>query len=179
MSVNSPSDPQADSHTFGPSWRTLAGIALALEALAWLIWADASRLPEQGTVGVGPATPLRLVASFVAALGVAHAVVAWGRRVREVEEGFTPRDAAPATNHTALAWILGGLAVLAACVQFGGGFVLGASALFVGTARAFGQTVGLRSVGLALVLTTLVFLFFARVLSLSLPAGPLERLLLG
>lgn len=179
MSANTPSDPQADSHTFGPSWRMLAGIALALEALAWLIWADASRLPEQATVGVGPASPMRLVAAFVAALGVAHAVVAWGRRVREVEEGFTPRDVAPATNHASLAWILGGLAVLAACVQFGGGFVLGASALFVGTARAFGQPVNARSVGIALALTTLVFLFFARVLSLSLPAGPLELLLLG
>ena len=168
-----------DSHTFGPSWRTLAGIALALEILALLIWLDANRLPEQMTVGVGPSAAMRLVALFVAVLGVAHAVTAWGRRVRETEESFSPRDAAPATNHAALAWILGGLAVLAACVQLGGGFIVGATALFVGTARAFGQPVNVRSVGMGVVLTALVFLFFARVLSLSLPAGPLERLLLA
>lgn len=167
-----------DSHTFGPGWRTLAGIALALLALALLIWLDANRLPEQMTVGVGPAAAMRLVALFVAALGVAHGVAAWGRRVREAEEGFTPRDAAPATNLAALAWILGGLAVLAACVQVGGGFIVGSTALFVGTARAFGQPVGARSVGIGVVLTTLVFLFFALVLSLSLPVGPLEQLLL-
>lgn len=167
-----------DSHTFGPGWRTLAGIALALLALALLIWLDANRLPEQVTVGVGPAAAMRLVALFVAALGLAHGVAAWGRRVRQAEEGFTPRDAAPATNLAALAWILGGLAVLAACVQMGGGFIVGSTALFVGTARAFGQPVGARSVGIGLLLTTLVFLFFARVLSLSLPVGPLEQLLL-
>lgn len=167
-----------DTHTFGPSWRTLMGIAVALLLLALLVWLDANRLPEQTTAGVGPAAAMRLVALFVAVLGVAHAVTAWGRRVRETEEGFEPRDAAPTTNIAALAWILGGLAVLALCVQFGGGFVVGASALFVGTARAFGQPIGVRSVGIAVVLTSLVFLFFARALSLSLPAGPLERLLL-
>ncbi len=57
-----------DSHTFGPSWRKLAGIALALEILALLIWLDANRLPEQMTVGVGPSAAMRLVALFVAVL---------------------------------------------------------------------------------------------------------------
>lgn len=168
----------ADSHTFGPSWRALAGIAVALEALALLIWLDANRLPEHVTAGVGPAASMRLIALLVAALGLAHGVAAWGRRVRETEEGFSPRDAAAATNLGALAWILGGLAMLGLCVQFGGGFIAGATALFVGTARAFGQPVAPRSTGIGLLLTTLVFLFFARVLSLTLPMGPLERLLL-
>lgn len=168
-----------DAHTFGPGWRTLAGVALALLALAGLIWLDAQRLPEQMTVGVGPAAAMRLVAAFVAVLGVAHGVQAWARRVREVNEGFTPREARPTTHPAGLAWILGGLAVLGACVHFGGGFVFGATALFVATARAFGQPLGVRSVGIGLVLATLVFVFFARVLSLSLPAGPLERLLLA
>jgi len=168
-----------DSHTFGPGWRTLAGIALALLTLACAIWWDASRLPDTTTVGVGPASAMQLVALFVGGLGLAHGVVAWGHRVRETEEGFVPRDAAPATNTAALAWVLGGLAVLAACVELGGGFIVGATALFVGTARAFGQPVGVRSLGIGAGLTALVFLFFARVLSLSLPAGPLERLLLA
>ncbi len=168
-----------DSHTFGPGWRTLAGIAAFLLVLALFIWLDANRLPEPGAVGVGPAAAMRLVSVLVAALGVAHGVIAWGRRVRETEEGFTPREAVPATNLGALAWILGGLAALGVCVHLGGGFVIGATALFVGTARAFGQPLGPRSAGIGLALTALVFLFFARVLSLSLPTGPLELLLLG
>lgn len=166
-------------HDFGPSWRTLAGIGLTLLLLALLIWLDARRLPEQVTVGVGPAAAMRLVAVFVAVLGLAHGVAAWSRRVRESEEGFAPRDATPTTHPAGLAWILGGLAALGACVYFGGGFVIGASALFVATARAFGQPLGARAVGIGLLLSTAVFLFFARVLSLSLPAGPLERLLLA
>ncbi len=168
-----------DSHTFGPSWRTLAGIGLFLLALALFIWLDANRLPEPGAVGVGPAAAMRLVSLFVAVLGLSHLVAAWGRRVRETEEGFTPREAAPATNHAALAWILGGLFALGLCVHLGGGFIVGATVLFVGTARAFGKPVGLRSVGVGLVLTTLVFYFFARGLTLSLPIGPLEQLLLS
>lgn len=166
-----------DAHTARAGWRTLAGIGLFLLALALFIWLDASRLPEQMTVGVGPAVAMRLVALFVAVLGLAHGVAAWGRRVRETEEGFAPRDAAPLTNHAELAWILGGLAALAACVHFGGGFIIGATTLFVATARAFGQPVSARSVGIGLVLTALVYFFFARVLSLALPAGPLETLL--
>lgn len=168
-----------DSHTFGPSWRTLAGISLALLALALAIWLDSNRLPEQTTVGVGPTAAMRLVALLVAVLGVAHGVVAWGRRIRETEDGFTPQALAPTTHPAGLAWILGGLAVLGACVYFGGGFVIGATALFVTTARAFGQAHGVRSWGIGLTLTTLVFLFFARVLSLTLPTGPIERLLLA
>lgn len=168
-----------DSHTFGPRWRTLAGIGLFLLALALFIWLDANRLPEPGAVGVGPAAAMRLVSLFVAALGVAHLLSAWGRRVRETEEGFMPRDAAPLTNHASLAWILGGLLALGVCVHLGGGFIVGATALFVGTARAFGQPLGVRSLGIGLVLTTLVFFFFARVLTLSLPVGPIEQLLLA
>lgn len=169
----------AESHTFGPGWRTQGGVGLALLLLALLIEWDAQRLPEPGAVGVGPAVAMHLVAALVAVLGVAHLVVAWGARVRDTEEGFVPRDAAPAANRAALAWILGGLAALGLSVPLEAGFVLGASALFVATARAFGQPLGWRSFSIGLGLTTLVFLFFARVLSLTLPVGPFERLLLG
>lgn len=165
--------------TLGPGWRTLAGIALALEAVALLVWLDAGRLPEPQTAGVGPAAAMHLVALFVAVLGVAHAVLAWGRRVRQVEEGAVDHNPGFTTNRAALAWVLGGLIALAITLQLGGGFVWGATALFVSTARAFGRPVNLRSLGLGAVLTTLVFVFFAKVLSLSLHMGPFERLLLA
>lgn len=154
------------------------GIAAALELLALFIWLDANQLPAHLTAGVGPAAAMRLVAVFIAVLGVAHALTAWRRKTPTAQGNAEQEDIAERTNHAALAWILCGLLVLGVCVHLGGGFILGATALFVGTARAFGQALGLRSLGIGLTLTTLVFLFFARVLTLSLPIGPLEQLLL-
>ncbi len=170
---------ESAAHENGPGWRVLAGIGLALLVLAGLIWVDAGRLPQQVTVGVGPAAGMRLVAMLVAVLGLAHGVsalrVCWRRR-----EGAAPRPpAGPRTSVSALAWVLGGMAGLVLVLELGGGFVIGAAWLFVATARAFGQRVGVRSVGVALVLTAFVFLVFTKALSLSLPVGPLERLLMG
>ena len=73
--------------------------------------------------------------------------------------------------------ILGGLALLIAIIGFGGGFILGDSALFVTTSAAFGRRALLADTAIALVMTTLIYLAFDRLLTLSLPAGPLERLL--
>jgi putative tricarboxylic transport membrane protein len=166
-------------HTSGPSFRTLTGIALMLLLLALLIWLDADRLPPQVTVGVGPASVMRIMSLFVAALSVAHGVAAWKCHLRQTEQEAATSEITPISDLAGLAWILSGLALLGTSVYFGGGFVLGSTALFVTTARAFGQPIGFRSFGIGLTLTSFVFVFFARVLSLSLPAGPLERLLMA
>jgi putative tricarboxylic transport membrane protein len=73
--------------------------------------------------------------------------------------------------------ILAGLALLIGIVGLGGGFILATSALFVATSAAFGRRAILADLAIALVLTTLIYLAFDRLLTLSLPAGPLERLL--
>lgn len=57
--------------------------------------------------------------------------------------------------------------------------MLGAAWLFVATARGFGERLRPRSLLLGFGLSLLVYLFFTRVLSLALPSGPLERMLLG
>ncbi len=78
----------------------------------------------------------------------------------------------------AIGWlILAGLALLIAIIGFGGGFILATSALFVTTSAAFGRRAILADSAIALVMTTLIYLAFDRLLTLSLPAGPLERLL--
>ena len=120
-------------------------------------------------MGVGPSAAPRLVGALLAGLGIAHWVVAWrGRgRVLEVDRG----------NHRSLAWVMGALVGLIVVLQFGGGFVLASAWLFVATARGFGEALRARSVALGLGLALLVYLFFTRVLTLALPAGPLERLL--
>ena len=165
------------SHDFGPSWQTLAGIAAALLMLAGLVWSDAARLPAQQSVGVGPAASMHLIAVLVAVLGIAHAVAALRRYFRTVE-GHAPRPVG--TSHLGgLAWVLGGLVGLVGMIELGGGFVLGAAWLFASTAKAFGQRLGIKSISIGLILAIAVFAFFTQVLSLSLPAGPLEHFIAG
>ena len=73
--------------------------------------------------------------------------------------------------------ILGGLALLIAIIGLGGGFILATSALFVTTSAAFGRRAILADLAIGLVLTTADLSRLRRLLTLSLPAGPLERLL--
>lgn len=157
----------------GPGWRTQFGIGVVLVAVAAAIWLDATRLPPPAAVGVGPSAAMRLVSVLVALLGVAHFVVAWRHRARTAAHAEKPL---PIGNRAALAWVLGGLLGLIAILQLGGGFILAATWLFVGTACGFGERVSVKSVVAGLVLTTIIYLFFTKGLSLGLPAGPVERL---
>jgi putative tricarboxylic transport membrane protein len=162
----------ADDGTAGPRPRTQAAIGAGLLLLALALWLDAARLPPPNVVGVGPSAPMRLVAVLVVVLALAHLVAAWRRRALDL-------PAPQRGNHASLAWVMAALLGLIAVLQLGGGFVLGSAWLFVGTARGFGERISPKSVGIGAVLAALVYLFFTRVLSLALPAGPLERLLLG
>ena len=49
--------------------------------------------------------------------------------------------------------------------------------LFAATARAFGRTAIVTDLVIGLVLAFVVYLMFTKLLTLSLPEGPLERLL--
>ncbi|HXO69177.1 MAG TPA: tripartite tricarboxylate transporter TctB family protein, partial [Bradyrhizobium sp.] len=69
------------------------------------------------------------------------------------------------------------LALLIAIIGLGGGFILATTELFVTTSRAFGRRAILADLAIALVMTTMIYLAFDRLLTLSLPAGPLERLM--
>ena len=158
--------------TNGPGWRALVGVGAFLLALAVTLLMDAARLPPPQAVGVGPTAALRLVAVLLAVLAVAHFVAAW--RARGLT--FTPGEKA---NRVALAWVLGGLVGLIVWLQVGGGFVIGAAWLFVATAAAFGQPIRLKSPLIGFALALAVYAFFTLGLSLSLPAGPLERALFG
>lgn len=159
------------THDAGPRSRTLGGIGAVLVALGAALWIDAVSLPPPAVMGVGPSAAPRLVGVLLLGLGVAHGVSAW--RLRGV--ALRPDRG----NHRSLAWVMAALLGLVAALELGGGFVLGSAWLFVATARGFGEPVRLRSVALGLGLSLAVYLFFTRVLSLALPAGPLERVLLG
>lgn len=155
----------------GPRPAVSAGIGVALLAIAALVLIEAQGLAPGAVRGVGPAAAMRVVAVLLAVLGVVH-IIAAVRQRRAAGPVATVRG-----NHVALAWVLGALAGLMLILQFGGGFILASTWLFALTARGFGQPLGVRSIGIGLVLSTAVYLFFTKALSLALPAGPLERLL--
>ena len=143
------------------------GIAIALAALAAVLVFDASRLSSGAMYGVGPqAMPIVIAAGL--------GLLAIGNFIDALRGNLPPRESA---DPRPVLLILAGLALLVAIIGLGGGFILATSALFVATSAAFGRRAIFRDFAIAIVLSTLVYLAFDKLLTLSLPAGPLERLL--
>jgi putative tricarboxylic transport membrane protein len=141
-------------------------IAAALALLAAVLVWDASQLQSNTMYGMGPqAMPI------VIAIGLG--LLAIGNLYDALRGNLPERESA---DPKAVLLILGGLAALIAIIGFGGGFILATSALFVTTSAAFGRRAIITDTVIALVLTTLIYLAFDKLLTLSLPAGPLERL---
>jgi putative tricarboxylic transport membrane protein len=142
-------------------------IALGLIAIAAVIAWDTRRLELSATYGVGPEAMPMVVAAGLAILGMANLVMAL-RGNLPARESVDPR---------AILLILGGLAVLIALIGLGGGFIVATAVLFAATAAAFGRRAVLVDLLIGLVLGLVIFLLFDKLLTLSLPAGPIERLL--
>ncbi|MCK1348966.1 tripartite tricarboxylate transporter TctB family protein [Bradyrhizobium sp. 193] len=138
----------------------LAGLA------AVLVW-DAHGLQSTAMYGMGPEAMPVVIASGLALLAI-------GNLVDALRGGLPARESA---DPVPVVLILAGLALLIGIIGFGGGFILATSALFVTTSAAFGRRAVLVDSAIALVMSTLIYLAFDRLLTLSLPAGPLERLL--
>jgi putative tricarboxylic transport membrane protein len=155
----------------GPASRRIdrAGviIALALAALAAVLVWDARQLQSNTIYGMGPE-----VMPVVIAIGLG--ILAIGNLIDALRGNLPARESA---DPRAVLLILAGLALLIAIIGLGGGFILAASVLFVTTSAAFGRRAIVADFAIALVMTTLIYLAFDRLLTLSLPAGPLERLL--
>ena len=142
-------------------------IAAALAGLAAVLVWDSRQLPATSMYGMGPE-----VMPVVIAIGLG--LLAIGNLIDALRGNLPPRESA---DPRAVWLILGGLALLIAIIGLGGGFILATSALFVTTSAAFGRRAILADCVIALVMTTLIYLAFDRLLTLSLPTGPLERLL--
>jgi putative tricarboxylic transport membrane protein len=155
-----------------PAWRAPLAVGSALLALGLLTLFDAFRVATGIGPGVGPSAAMKLIAALLVALGIAHLVQA----VRAAKHTLV-LDAGEKVNLRSLAWVLGGLVLQIVALSLGAGFIISSTILFIATACGFGRS--LRSWGpvYGLVLTTLVYLFFTKALSLSLPMGPLEQLL--
>jgi putative tricarboxylic transport membrane protein len=147
----------------------LAGIVIAalLAVLAAVLVFDARGLRSGTMYGMGPeAMPV------VIAIGLG--LLAIGNFIDALRGNLPARESA---DPVPVALILIGLALLIAIIGFGGGFIMATSALFVTTSAAFGRRAILVDSVIAIVMSTLIYLAFDRLLTLSLPAGLLERLL--
>lgn len=142
-------------------------IALVLAAVAVVLVWDSRQLPATTMYGMGPE-----VMPVVIAIGLG--LLAIGNLVDALRGNLPPRESA---DPKAVLLILAGLALLIAIIGLGGGFILATTALFVTTSAAFGRRALLTDILIALVLSVLIYLAFDRLLTLSLPSGPLERLL--
>jgi putative tricarboxylic transport membrane protein len=146
-----------------------AGIVVAaiLATLAGVILWDMSTLQITQTYGIGPKAMPIVVAAGLALLSIGNIVMA-------VRGEFPEREAAA---HLAIILILGGLAAVIVLIGVGGGFIPAMTVLFAATSAAFGRRAILVDLAIGFALGLGAYLMFAKLLSLSLPVGPLERLL--
>ncbi|MBB3018525.1 putative tricarboxylic transport membrane protein [Microvirga lupini] len=141
-------------------------IALILFVLAGVVWWDMTKLQILSPYDLGPKVMPIIVSGALALLAIGNAIGAL-------------RGDLPARDH--LDWkpiilILGGLACLIILIAIGGGFMIGTAILFATTSAAFGRRAFLTDLLIGAVIAVFIYLLFAKLLTLSLPAGPLERL---
>ena len=141
-------------------------IAVLLLALAGVIfWQTASMRVAGQQTRVGPTTLPYLMSAFLAVLGVGHVVMAF-------RHGLPAREADRAGP---MLWIVGGL-LLQMLLLKPLGFSVATGLLFAFAARGFGRGPLAMTVPIGIALSFAIWIVFAQLLKLSLPAGPLERL---
>jgi putative tricarboxylic transport membrane protein len=147
-----------------------AGIIVAalLTALAGVIIYDMTTLQITQTYGIGPKAMPIVVAAGLMLLAVGNLVLA-------LRGGDFPEREPPAQLPILL--ILGGVITTIVLIGVGGGFIPAVTVLFAATATAFGRRAILVDLAIGFALGIAAYLMFAKLLSLSLPMGPLERLL--
>lgn len=148
-----------------PDWAALA-VAAILIAIAGVIFVDAARLREvSGYSPVGPATVPYAIAIALVLLAIWTIIAAFRGDFPEKEK----QEIQP------VVWVIGGLAAQMLLLNTAG-FSIATGILFAATAAGFGKRKIWISLPIGIVLCLVVWLIFAGLLQLSLPAGPLERL---
>ena len=147
-----------------------AGMVIAgvLLLIALVIFWDTSALQLATTYGIGPE------GHALSSSPPAWRVLAAGNFWLAWRGDFPERES---LDPKAIVLILGGLAALIAIIGLGGGFIPATAILFAATATAFGRRAIHIDLAIGAVLAVAVFLLFDKLLTLSLPAGPIERLL--
>lgn len=147
--------------------RAAFAIAAALGVAAVVIAWSTSRMGGAGGYArIGPATFPYVIAGGLFLLAVWTAVAAGRGDFPERQ----PQNTGP------MIWIVGGLAAQMLLLQVAG-FSIATGILFAATARGFGRGPIYLTLPLGIALAFAVWVIFALGLQLSLPSGPLERLL--
>ena len=142
-------------------------IAAALAVVAVVLVIDASRIQANVVYGMGPQAMPILIAIGLGVLAVGNLINALRGGDAEPEDmDFRP-----------VLLILAGLALMITIIGLGGGFIPAMTLLFAATATAFGRRAIVADLVIGFVIATVIYLAFSKLLTLSLPAGPLERLL--
>ena len=141
-------------------------IAIILLVMAGLVWWDMTSLQLSSVYGLGPKAMPIIVAIGLAVLALGNAVLALRGELPERER----------LDWRPIFLILGGLATLILLIRFGGGFILGTAILFATTSAAFGRRAFVTDLLIGLAIAVSIFVLFSKLLTLSLPTGPLESL---
>ena len=149
-----------------PDWAALA-IAVLLGVAAVVIgWSTATMPGAANYARIGPTSFPYAIAAVLFVLAVWTAVAALrGEFPRREEQNIAP-----------MVWIVGGLAAQMLLLKVAG-FSIATGLLFAATARGFGRGPLWLTIPVGFVLAFIIWIIFARGLQLSLPAGPLERLI--
>ncbi len=141
-------------------------IALALTLIAVVLVVDALRIQANVVYGMGPQAMPILIAIGLGILAVGNLINALrGENSEREDMDFRP-----------VLLILAGLALMITVIGVGGGFIPAMTILFAATATAFGRRAIVADLIIGFVIATVIYLAFSKLLTLSLPAGPLERL---
>ncbi|WP_089176201.1 tripartite tricarboxylate transporter TctB family protein [Bosea sp. AS-1] len=143
-------------------------VGVLLLVVAFFVGYDASQQTITSNYGIGPTAMPYVVTCGLVILGLSHFIVAF-------RGGLPKPDAA---DNKALLWIVAGLVCLIGCIALDGGFIIAIALLFACTARGMGRQAFAVDLAIGFVLGLAIFLTFAKLLTLILPSGPLERLFL-
>jgi putative tricarboxylic transport membrane protein len=143
-------------------------IAALLAGLAVVIFWQTRSMPVTAQYArVGPTTAPYVIAGFLAVLAVGHVFAAFRHHWPERE----------ADRPGPMLWIIGGL-LLQMLLLNPAGFSIATGLLFAFAARGFGRGPLWLTVPIGVAVSVLIWLIFAGLLDLALPAGPLEQLFL-
>ncbi|WP_240232296.1 tripartite tricarboxylate transporter TctB family protein [Devosia lacusdianchii] len=142
-------------------------IAAILAAIAVvIIWQTSQMRVPPIQARVGPTVFPYIIAGGLILLAI-------GTVVSALRNGFPARDN---DNFVPIFWILGGL-VAQLLLLTSAGFAIATGILFAFTAKGFGRGPLWQTIPLGIVFAFVVWFIFAKGLQLSLPSGPLERLI--
>lgn len=148
-----------------PDWAALC-IAIILAVIAGIIFWDMERLSgSAGYSQVGPATVPKAIAFALLGLSLWTVIEAFRGDFPKRE----PQEIKP------VLWIVGGLCAQMLLLNIAG-FSIATGIMFALTAYGFGKRKLWFSIPVGIAFSYVIWIIFAKLLQLSLPAGPLERL---